>query len=68
LYVTTSSNRCTIEWILDSGVVLMGNDAQYNVVGINTVQIKTHDGIVRILTNVHHIPYLKVQTYFTWYS
>jgi len=37
----------------------MGNDAQYNVVGIGTVQIKAHDGIVRTLTNAHHIPDLK---------
>ena len=80
LCVTTSNDRCAVEWILDSGctyhmcphkdlfstyelldfsVVLMGNDAQCNVVGISTVQIKSHDGIVRTLTNVHHIPDLK---------
>ena len=44
---------------LESGVVLMGNDAKCNVIGTGTVQIKTHDGIVRTLTNVCHIPDLK---------
>ena len=37
----------------------MGNNAQCNVVGIGTIQIKTHDGIIRTLTNVHHVPDLK---------
>ena len=42
-----------------SGVVLMGNDAQCKVAGIGTIQIKTHDGVVRTLTNVRYIPDLK---------
>jgi len=29
------------------GVVLMGNDIECKVVAIGTVQIKTHDGVVR---------------------
>ena len=44
---------------LDSGVMLMGNGAQFKVVGIDSVQIKTHNGIVWTLTNVHHIHSLK---------
>ena len=45
--------------LLDSGVVLMGNNAQCSVVGIGTVQIKTNDGVLRTLSNVRHIPDLK---------
>lgn len=37
----------------------MGNNMSSKVVGIGTVQIKMHDGIVRTLTNVRHIPKLK---------
>ena len=44
---------------LDSGVVLMGNNAQYSVVGIGTVQIKTRDSVLRTLSNVLHILDLK---------
>ncbi|KAH0652209.1 hypothetical protein KY289_029887 [Solanum tuberosum] len=44
---------------VECGVVLMGNDAQCKVVRIGTVQIKTHDGVIRTLTNVRHIPDLK---------
>jgi len=43
----------------NSGVVLIGNDAQCNVVGVRTIQIKTHDGVVRTLTNVRHVLNLK---------
>lgn len=44
---------------IDGGLVLMGNDAQCKVVGLGTVQIKTHDGITRTLTGVRHVPGLK---------
>jgi len=37
----------------------MGNDAQSNVASIGDIQIKTHDGIMKTLTNVLHIPDLK---------
>jgi hypothetical protein len=36
--------------------VRVGNDNQYNIVGIGSVQIKTHDGMTRTLTGVKHIP------------
>jgi len=45
--------------LLDVGVVLIGNDAQCDVVSVGTIRIKTHYGIVRTLSNVHHIPGLK---------
>jgi len=44
---------------VDSTVVYMGNNAQCNVTGIGTVTIKTHDGIVKTLSNVRHVPDLK---------
>ncbi|KAL5547991.1 hypothetical protein UlMin_003222 [Ulmus minor] len=43
----------------DVGTVLMGNDASCKVIGIGTVKIKMHDGIVRTLGNVRHILELK---------
>ncbi|KAL6493219.1 hypothetical protein OROGR_032978 [Orobanche gracilis] len=45
--------------LVDSGVVLMGNDAQCKVAGIGTIQIKTHDDIVRTFSNVRYVPDLK---------
>ena len=41
---------------IDGGVVLMGNDVSCKVVGIGTVRIKMHDGLVRTLTDVRHVP------------
>ncbi|PHT53674.1 hypothetical protein CQW23_08136 [Capsicum baccatum] len=43
----------------NGGLVLMGNDAQCKVVGKGTIKIKTHDGVVRTLTSVRHVPDLK---------
>ena len=40
----------------DAGTVLMGNDARCKVIGIGTVKIKMFDGVVRILSDVRHIP------------
>ena len=40
---------------VDLTVVHMGNNAQYKVTEIGTVKIKTHDGVVRTLSNVRHI-------------
>ena len=34
----------------------MGDDRPRQIVGIGSVQIKMHDGIVRTLTDVRHIP------------
>ena len=45
--------------LINSGKVLMGNNLVYKVVGISIIRIKMHDGIVRTLTNVRHVPKLK---------
>ena len=37
----------------------MGNNLVCKVVGISIIRIKMHDGIVRTLTNVRHVPKLK---------
>ena len=44
---------------IDSTIVHMANNAQYNVTGIGTIKIKTHGGVVRTLSNVRHVPDLK---------
>jgi len=43
----------------NGGIVLMGNNVACDVVGRGTIRIKMHDGIVRTLTNVRHVPDLK---------
>jgi len=45
--------------LVDSTVVHMGNNTQCNVTEIGTVKIKTHDGAVKTLSNVCHVPDLK---------
>ena len=40
-------------------MVQMGNDATCLVIGISTVKIKMFDGIVRVLSNVRHVPELR---------
>ncbi|KAK3025295.1 hypothetical protein RJ639_044097 [Escallonia herrerae] len=40
----------------DNSDVLMGNNVAYKVVGIGSIQIRMHDGIVRTLTDVRHVP------------
>ena len=41
------------------GMVLMGNNASCNVVGIRTVRIRIIDGVVLTLSDVRHVPDLK---------
>ena len=36
----------------------MGNNAPCKIIGIGSVRIKMHDGIIRTLEGVRHIPYL----------
>ncbi|XP_075108699.1 uncharacterized protein LOC142180384 [Nicotiana tabacum] len=43
----------------EGGVILMGNNAACKVIGKGTVRIKMHDGVVRTLTDVRHVPDLK---------
>jgi len=44
---------------VDGGSILMGNNVACKIVGMGTIRIRMHDGIVRTLKNVRHIPYLK---------
>ena len=39
-----------------SGSVKMGDDSPCQIIGIGSVQIKMHDGIIITLTDVRHIP------------
>ncbi|KAK2974639.1 hypothetical protein RJ640_020521 [Escallonia rubra] len=43
----------------DGGKVLMGNNVACKVVGIGSIQIRMHDGIVRTLTDVKHVSELR---------
>ncbi|KAK2970709.1 hypothetical protein RJ640_015134 [Escallonia rubra] len=43
----------------DGDKVLMGNDVACKVVGIGSIHIRMHDGIVRTLTSVRHVPKLR---------
>ncbi|KAK2987349.1 hypothetical protein RJ640_023650 [Escallonia rubra] len=43
----------------DGGKVFMGNDVACKMVGIGSIQIMMHDGIVRTLTDVRHVPDLR---------
>jgi hypothetical protein len=44
---------------VNGGSVLMGNGVACKIVGMGTIRIRMHDGIVRTLENVRHIPDLK---------
>jgi len=44
---------------IEGGVILLGNNVSCKVFGIGSVKIKMHDGIIRTLTNVWHVPDLK---------
>lgn len=37
----------------------MGNNMACKTVGMGTVQVKIHNGIVRTLSNIRHVPDLK---------
>nr|KYP40581.1 Retrovirus-related Pol polyprotein from transposon TNT 1-94 [Cajanus cajan] len=37
----------------------MGNDMPCKIVGIGTIQLRMHDGVIRTLTEVRHVPDLK---------
>ncbi|KAK3040718.1 hypothetical protein RJ639_028008 [Escallonia herrerae] len=43
----------------DGGKVLMGNNVACKMVGIGSIQIRMHDGIVKTLTDVRHVPELR---------
>ena len=53
-----SSNR---NWLstyrsIEGGVVLIGNNSQSKTIGIDTVELRLHDGIKETLTDVRHVP------------
>ena len=43
----------------NGGMVQMGNEAICPVIGIGTVKNNMFDGVVRVLSNVKHVPNLK---------
>ncbi|KAE8649708.1 hypothetical protein Csa_011950 [Cucumis sativus] len=43
----------------DGGKVLLGDNGNCDVKGIGSVQIATHDRMIRVLTNVRYVPKLK---------
>ena len=47
------------ESLQNGDFVRMGDDNPCEIIGIGSVQIKTHDGMIRILKNVRHIPGMK---------
>ena len=47
------------EPLQNGGFVHMGDDNPCEIVGIGSVQIKTHDGMIRTLKNVRHISGMK---------
>ena len=44
---------------MDEGSVTLGDDHPCRVAGIESIQMKMFDGMVRMLTNVKHVPDLK---------
>uniref|UniRef100_J3N766 Reverse transcriptase zinc-binding domain-containing protein n=1 Tax=Oryza brachyantha TaxID=4533 RepID=J3N766_ORYBR len=53
-----------IDWFstydsVDTGEVVIDDGSTLEIAGIGSVQIKTHDGIVRTLSNVRHVPRMK---------
>ncbi|KAK3009485.1 hypothetical protein RJ639_015446 [Escallonia herrerae] len=48
----------------DGSKVLMGNDVACKVVVISSIQIRIHDGIVKTLTDVRHVPELRKNLIF----
>ena len=49
---------------MSGGNILMGNDAPYKSIGIGSIQIKMINGVVRTLTEVHHVHELKKNVVF----
>jgi hypothetical protein len=41
---------------IQGGSVKMGDDSSHQIIGIGSIQIKMHDGIIRTSTDVRHIP------------
>ena len=43
--------------LVNSGYVLMGNDASCMVFGIGSIRVMMFDGVIRMLCDVRHVPY-----------
>ena len=43
----------------DGGRVMMGNNAMCKVIGMGNIHLKLHDGTVRLIRQVRHVPDLK---------
>ncbi|CAA2974391.1 Retrovirus-related Pol poly from transposon TNT 1-94 [Olea europaea subsp. europaea] len=43
----------------DGGTVLMGNNHSCKTVGLGSIRIKMHDGVIRTLIDVRHVPDLR---------
>ncbi|KAA0059756.1 Retrovirus-related Pol polyprotein from transposon TNT 1-94 [Cucumis melo var. makuwa] len=46
--------------VWDEGLLYMGNDKAYKIVGIGSVTLKFKDGTTTLLRNVRHVPSLKI--------
>jgi len=44
---------------IDGGNVLIGNNMSCKTIGIRSIKIRMHDGIVRTLSDIRHVPDLK---------
>jgi hypothetical protein len=58
-HMSLKRDWCTTYESVNGDLVLMGSDIAYKIVGIGTIRIRMHDGIVRTLTNVRPMPDLK---------
>ena len=45
--------------LIDDGNVLMKNNMPCKIIGIGSIKIRIHNGIVRKLSNARHVPNLK---------
>ena len=55
-HMTYNREWFTTYELRDMGTVLMGNDVPCKIIDIGTVRVKMHDGIIRTLEGVRHIP------------
>ncbi|KAG8473091.1 hypothetical protein CXB51_035032 [Gossypium anomalum] len=46
--------------IVSEGVILMGNNSSCKIAGVETIKVKMFYGVVRILSDVRHVPELKI--------
>ena len=45
--------------MLEGGIVFVGNDDPCKTMGIGTIQLKNHNGLIQVLTDVRYVPSLK---------